>query len=130
MKLNALFLGCMLGFSSVHAANQHLHPQANPVGPTAQWAGSCEIEIINRSFSDVRVFGIFDDGVPLEPFNVYSFEPPQYIPLFYDGYCHRGMELDIDTLSGRHLFAGYVRAGMTLEVKYELNEAKASLRAS
>ncbi len=131
MKLNAWVFGSMLGlFSSVHAANQHVHPQVDAVGPSAQWAGSCEIEIINRSFSDMRVFGIFDDGIPLEPFNVYSFELPHYISLFYNGYCHRGMELDIDTFSGRHLFGDYVHAGMTVEIIYEMNQAKALLRAS
>lgn len=131
MKLNAWILACMLGLCSLtHATNQHVYPKADAVGPSAQWAGSCEIEIINNSFSDVRVFGIFDDGMPLEPFNVYSFEQPHYISLFYNGYCHRGMELDIDTFSGRHIFGDYVRAGMTVEMTYEMNQAKASVRAS
>ena len=131
MKLNVFFLVGLLGlFSVAHAANQHLHPQADALKSSAKWAGNCEIEIINRSFFDVRVFGIFDDGIPLEPFNVYGFELPHYISLYYNGYCHRGMELDIDTFSGLHVFGDYVRAGMTVEVVNQMNQAHTLLRAS
>lgn len=130
-KLNVFFLAGLLGFfSAAHAANQHVHPQADALKSSANWAGSCEIEIINRSFSDVRVFGLFDDGIPLEPFNVYSFELPHYISLYYNGYCHRGMELDIDTFNGMHVFGDYVRAGKTVEVFTQMNQVNTLIRAS
>ena len=131
MKLNVFFLVGLLGLSSVaNASNQHVHPQADAQTVSAKWAGNCEIEIINRSFFDVRVFGIFDDGIPLEPFNVYSYELPHYISLYYNGYCHRGMELDIDTFNGIHVFGEYVRAGMTVELVNRMNQAHTVLRAS
>ena len=74
MKFSSLLLTCLLGlFSTAHATNQHAHPQALGAGVAANYANDCEIEIINRSYEHVRVFGMFDDGALLEPFNVYSF---------------------------------------------------------
>ena len=52
MKLKSVVLGCLVSLcSTVFAANQHIHPQAENAGnPSAvERAGNCEIEIINRS---------------------------------------------------------------------------------
>lgn len=128
MKLRSWVLGCFVCLSSsAFAANQHIHPQAKSPS-LVTWADGCEIEIVNRSYADVNVFGIFDDGTPLEPFNIYSFELPHYISLYYNGYCHAGMELDIDTFGGEHVYAGYVSGGSTVRiVSYFLNQVKAEL---
>jgi len=130
MKLISLIFGCCAFLSSsVFAANQHNHAQEK-VSTNAAWAYGCEIEIINRSYEDVTVFGVFDDGYPLEPFNVYSFEAPHYISLYFNGYCHNGMELDIDTFNGEHVFSGYVRGGRTVRVvPYLMNQMKAEIAA-
>lgn len=135
MKLKSLILGlCVSLCSTVFAANQHLHPQANttenkPAEKSVSWAGYCEIEIINNSFEDVRVYGVFDDGVALQPFNVYSFESPHYISLFYYGYCHAGMDIYIDTFSGYHLYAGYTERRSTIRiVPYLANQVKAEVK--
>ena len=127
MNLRTLFFLCLLGlFSPLFAANQHLH--ATPEGVSAPATavpgvakklaspGSCEIEIINHSYDDVRVFGVYNDGVSLEPFNVYSYESPRYIPLYYNGYCHDGMDLYIDSFNGAHLYSGYVRRYTTIRI--------------
>lgn len=135
MKLNAVVLGCMMGFSSaLIAAPQHMHTQkadsklTSSYAPT--WANDCEIEIINRSYVDVRVSGMFDDGESLRPFITYSFGVPEYITLYYDGYCHDGMELDIDSVYGRHIYAGYVRGGQTVTIRPSfMNQVKAELKA-
>lgn len=112
MKLRSLVLiGFLSCFTSLYAENQHLHPQQQVAFP-----GPCEIEIINRSYSDVRVNGIFDDGVSLVPFNVYSFGYPQYISLYYYGYCHDGMNLYIETYYGTPVFSGYVPRFTTLRL--------------
>ena len=134
MKLKALVIGCFMGFcSSVMAGPQHMFPQAAGSKLTSSyapaWASNCEIEIINRSYDDVRVFGMLDNGATLEPFIVYSFDYPHYISLYSNGYCHDGMELDIDTVNGQHVYASYVRGGQTLYVlPTYMNRVKAELR--
>ena len=122
MKLRSLVFGlCVSLCSSVFAANQHLHPQANntdkaPQDKKVSYPGFCEIEIINRSFEHVSVYGVFDDGASLEPFNVYSFESPHYISLYYYGYCHSGMNLFINTFDGDYLYSGYTPTGTTIRI--------------
>jgi hypothetical protein len=78
--------------------------------------GTCDIEIINDSFSNVTVYGRYDDGIPLVPFSVYSYEYSHYIDLFYNGYCHSGMYLSIVTFTGYTIFSGYVFTGSTLHI--------------
>lgn len=122
MKFMRFVFAFSLVFSaSTFANNQHLHPKADDTSlakaPTSvAFRGNCEIEIINRSFEDVRVYGVFDDGLSMDPFNVYSFEAPRYIPLFYYGYCHDGMDLYIDTFSGYNIFSGYVARYTTIRI--------------
>lgn len=137
MKFKALCLVVFLSlFSSTgFTTNLHVYPQTenntaveknNKLG----LPGYCEIEIINNSYSDLRINGIFDDGTSLQPFNVYSFESPHYISLYYYGYCHAGMDLDIDTLNGYHVFGGYVRTHSTIRIMpYLSNKAKAEIKA-
>jgi len=115
MKLKLALLGCLfLGLQTVNAATtKHVHPQTGGAEEKsaplvqAKYAGFCEIEIVNRSFVDVIVSGVFDDGVPMQPFTHYSYEAPHYISLFYYGYCHYGMDLYIETYSGYPLYSGY-----------------------
>ncbi len=127
MKLRTCVFVFLFGlFSPLFAANQHLHATPEGVSEPATavpaaakklaWPGYCQIEIINQSYDDVRVFGVFDDGVSLEPFNVYSYESPHYISLYYYGYCHDGMDLYIDSFSGAHVYSGYVRRYSTIRV--------------
>jgi hypothetical protein len=127
MSLKKAFLGCVMAFvSTAYADNHHSYPEAanaqgNKLQATAQpvkakYAGYCEIEIINNSFGDVRVSGVFDDGTPLYPFTVYSFESPHYISLFYYGYCHAGMNLYIDNYYGYNIYSGYTRAEATVRI--------------
>lgn len=131
MKLKAFVFVCLLGLGSplFAAENKHVHTdapaQATPATTEQSkavsanklgWPGYCEIEIINHSYDDVRVYGVFDDGIALQPFNVYSYESPHYISLYYYGYCHDGMDLYIDTLYGSHVYAGYVRRYSTIRI--------------
>lgn len=136
IKIKALLIACFFGLmTSAFAANQHLHPQATQNEPQqatdkkVSWPGYCEIEIANYSFSDVIVSGFFDDGAPLLPFYVYSFESPHYISLFYYGYCHDGMTLFIDAASGYRVYAGYTEANSTIRIYPSLNQVKASKEA-
>ncbi len=136
MKLNALIVGlCMSLCSTVFAANQHVHPDTDksdtkPIEKNLKWPGYCEIEVINTSYDDVRVYGVFDDGLPLSPFNIYSFEAPHYISLYYYGYCHAGMNLYVDAWSGYHVYAGYTPRGSSIRiVPYLANQLKAEVHA-
>jgi hypothetical protein len=140
MKLRSLILGiCLSLCTSVFAANnQHLHPQANntdnqpatngSVAKNLKYPGYCEIEIINRSFSNVSVYGTFDDGTSLQPFDIYSFESPHYISLYYYGYCHYGMNIYINTFGGSYVYSGYTPVGTTIRVvPYLANQLKAEI---
>ncbi len=127
MKLIPFILGCCLSLtSSVFAASQHPQVQSTTEGKMG-WAYGCEVEIVNRSYDDVTVFGDFDDGCRLIPFNIYAFEASRYIPLQDEyGYCHRGMSLHIVTFRGQHVFSGYVYGGRTVYiVPYMMNQVKA-----
>ncbi|HEL8434913.1 TPA: hypothetical protein U0D71_000105, partial [Legionella pneumophila] len=81
MKLKSLlFVVCFSLFSNVFAANLHLHPKADnadkkSIQKSVTYPGYCQIEIINQSFTDVRVFGTFDDGTTID-FNIYRYESP------------------------------------------------------
>lgn len=123
MRFKSIAMGCMLALgSSAYADNQHVHPQDNTTANTAvpmlkaKYAGYCEIEIINQSFDDVRVNGTFDDGAPLAPFTIYSYEAPHYINLFYYGYCHYGMNLYIDSYYGYNLYSGFTQRESTVRI--------------
>jgi len=88
----------------------------------------CYIEILNDSYSSVIVTGRYDDGVPLIPFNIYSFEYSHYIDMFYSGYCHNGMYLNIETFDGYPVFSGYVYTGSTIHiVTWYANKIKADV---
>jgi hypothetical protein len=127
MKFKTLALAFLMGLSApLFAANKHFHSSAeNATSETTEqtkaqtkmgWPGYCEIEIINHSYDDVRVYGVYDDGVALNPFTVYSYESPHYISLYYYGYCHSGMDLYIDTLYGAHVYSGYVSRYSTIRI--------------
>ena len=133
MNVKPFVLGCLLAaFSSSYANNHHEHPHSKDVPQTdtstlqkvqADYAGFCEIEIINSSFDDLRVRGVFDDGYPLWPFIIYSYESPHYISLFYDGYCHYGMDLYIETYyEGYPIYSGYTYRKSTVYVSPYLRE--------
>lgn len=137
MSIKKAILGSLLAFVSIaNADNVHQYPESNTVANTAKtteamkpkYPGYCQIEIINNSFSDVRVSGIFDDGTPLYPFTVYSFESPHYISLYYYGYCHAGMTLYIDNYYGYNIYSGYTLTDSTVRIyPFLKNQAKAEV---
>lgn len=124
MKCKILGLLWCIASSSLTFAdtNHHVYPiaddAATPVSANKalKWPGYCEIEVINDSFTTVRVYGYFDDGMMMRPFNIYTFEYPHYISLFYYGYCHAGMDLYVDTRSGYPLYSGYTLNNTTIHI--------------
>jgi hypothetical protein len=137
MKSKSLLFVCGLGLmSSLFAENRHVHPDmdasksATTAENKAMVPGYCEVEIINSSYDNVTVTGRFDDGSPLIPFNIYSFERPYYISLFYYGYCHRDIFLDIVTFNGYHVYTAYTPTESTVRiVPYLTNQVKAEVHA-
>lgn len=121
LKKSFVLLSSLFLLSSVAtAAETHHYPKAEAVQkqniPSAGAAGYCQIEIINLSNNRIRVYGVFDDGVPLSPFDIYPRDYPHYIDLFYYGYCHQMMNLYIDDGFGYHLYGGYTEVGTSLYV--------------
>lgn len=136
MKLKSIILVCCLSICTFgFAANVHLHSPADhmenkPAKNALKWPGYCEIEIVNNSYDDVRVFGVFDDGSSLQPFNVYSYESPHYISLYYYGYCHSGMDIYIDTFRGMRIYGGYTQTNSTIRIEpFFGNQLKANVSA-
>jgi hypothetical protein len=120
MKLKSLlFIVSLCLFSQVFAANLHLNPKADKedqqsIQKGLTFPGYCQIEIINHSFTDVRVFGTFDDGAIVD-FNIYRFESPHYISLFYNFYCHSGMYLTIQS-PFYTIYSGWTDVNSTIRV--------------
>lgn len=134
MKLKSfLFLLCF-GLATSVFATKHMHPKANAETSSSakksiQFPGYCEIEVINDSFEDVRVYGIYDDGLVLPAFTAYSFGAANYISLWYYGYCHAGMHLYVDNWRGQHLYSGYTPVGTTLRVITYFGQPKIEVKA-
>jgi len=134
MKLKSLlFIACFSLFTNVFAANMHLHPKADTadkqsIAKGVTFPGFCQIEIINDSFTDVRVFGTFDDGSIVD-FNIYRFESPHYISLFYNFYCHNSMYITIQS-PFYTIYSGWTNVNSTIRIVPYLNtKVKAELSA-
>lgn len=132
MKLKSLlFVVCFSLFANVFAANTHLHPKADAqdkksISKNVTYPGYCQIEIINDSFTDVNVFGTFDDGSTIN-FNVYRYESPHYISLFYYFYCHSGMYLTISS-PFYTVYSGWTNVNSTVRiVPYLSKQVKAEI---
>lgn len=132
MKLRSLALVFLFSlFTHAFAANLHLHPKADitdkkSIEKNMNYPGFCQIELINDSFTDVRVFGSFDDGSTLD-FNIYRYEYPHYISLFYNFYCHSGMYISIQS-PFYTVYSGWTNVGSTIRiVPYLQNKAKVQI---
>lgn len=134
MKLKSLlFLVCFSLCTQVIGANLHLNPKANnedkkSIAKNVSYPGYCQIEIINDSFVDVNVYGTFDDGSSIS-FNIYRYEAPHYISLFYDFYCHNDMYI---TIQSRYqmIYSGWTEVNSTIRLVPFLNQqVKAKLTA-
>ncbi len=82
----------------------------------ASFAGTCEIEIINDSYDDLVVYGRFDDNNYMMPFNIPWRDAPHYVSLFYNGYCHQGMDFYIETTSGKLKYNGFTPVTKTIRI--------------
>lgn len=124
--LKMILIGCFFYQGLSYADSLHRHPNAiqdkkgNP--PNAKFFDNCQIEICNNSFHDVIVTGVFDDGLSLFPFTIYSHESPQYISLFYNGYCHNGMFLEMSSDSGNFYYYSYVFHDTSIQIYPYLRE--------
>lgn len=116
---------------SAIADHRHIYPNT-PINSAskAMYPGFCEIEIINSSYDDVIVYGTFDEGTVMTPFNVYRYESPHYISNFFNGYCHNAMYIDIVTFRGYHIYSGYTLSNSTVRVvPYLANQSTVEIAA-
>lgn len=131
MRLKVWLAGfCLQVCSLSFATNVLFHPEASEAErEPAKWGWDCEIKIINNSFDDIRVYGVYDNGFQMMPFYIYSFEPPYHISLFYYGYCHYGMNLYIESYSGWPIYSGYTPVGRTIiATDYLLHRPKVEVK--
>lgn len=134
MKLKSLlFVVCLGLFSNLFAANEHVHPKADAadrktISKSTMYPGYCQIELINDSFTDVYVYGTFDDGTTVN-FSIYRYEAPHYINLFYYFYCHTGMYLTVQSPYGV-VYSGWTNVDSTVHiVPFFAKGAKAEITA-
>lgn len=134
MKLKSLlFLVCVSLFSNVFAANLHMNPKADAedkksITKNLTYPGFCQIEIINNSFTDVTVFGTYDDYSTIA-FDIYSFDSPHYVSLFYNLYCHSQMYITVQS-PYYTLYSGWTNVNSTIRIlPYLKNQAKAEVSA-
>lgn len=125
----------LLSLNISAAENKHFYPEpklemtATKELQELNYPGYCEIEIINNSCYNVRVYGVFDDGEVLRSFKVYAHEYPHYISLYYYGYCHYGMDIYIDTTRGYRIYSGYTRLGETIYISSYMYAGSQKLNA-
>lgn len=118
------FISCSFAKNERHfLENQPENPSVSST--KASYADFCEIEIFNHSDEDVRVSGFLDNGVPLEPFTIYSYDQPYYISLYYYGHCHRGMNLMIESYFGYPIYQEYTRRQTTIRIVSSFMKEKA-----
>lgn len=121
MKLKSLlFLSCLCMLPTAFADNVHFHPKANANEAralTAKSPGLCDIEIINDSFDDIRIYGRFDDGTPLIPVVLKHWGGTYNVSLYYYGACHQGMDFYIETVDGKYKYNGFTPVGKTIRIK-------------
>ncbi len=122
MKIKTMiFIASLALFSSAFANNHYFHPKATSAEKMTLAPRYCEIEIVNESYNDVLVEGIFDDGSRLAPYIAYS-GYSSYINLYAYGFCHAGMDLRIRSYSNYLIYAGYTEVYSTLRVVPYLNK--------
>lgn len=134
MKLKSLwFLVCFSLFSNVFAANLHMNPKADAedkktLTKNLTFPGYCQIEIRNNSYTDVTVFGQYDDYSTIA-FDIYRFDSPHYISLFYNGSCHAGMNITVQS-PYYTLYSGWTSTNSIISIyPYLKNQAKAEVSA-
>jgi hypothetical protein len=129
MKLKAvLFLMCLGLLTHAMAANLYFHPRATQKDRNQFFPNpDCYIELINDSYEDVNVYGIFDDGISVN-FSMYSFDAPYHIDLFYDSFCHSHMYLNIETYTGT-IYSGWTEVNTSFHIVPYMHTLKAEVRA-
>lgn len=132
MKKLALFFICILGFTTAFA---HTHARSNVTQQNATAAGkqggffSCEIKVVNNSLENVKIYGVYEDGSLLEPFDIYYNDTIPHI-IYLDnffGFCDKGMKLSILSYSGNLLYSGYVKANSTVWILPYLGKQSQSI---
>lgn len=131
MKLKSLFLVvCFSLISNVFAANVHMHPETSAEDQKSvtqskksdeknlTYPGYCQIELINQSSTNVRVIATYDTGY-VDDFNIYSYESPHYMNLYYHFYCHSGMYITIMNLFPPYntIYSGWTNVNSTVVVR-------------
>lgn len=127
MKFKFALSILLFGFASLlFAGNYHSHPapqnQQQDAGEK-RTPGYCEVEIINNSYDIMKVFATFDDLSGTQ-FDIYPFEAPHTISLYYYGYCHSNVYLEVLAPYYR-AYAGYLPVDHTLTIypNYKMKKA-------
>lgn len=116
LKIFALCLLAAIGFNLQAAQPRHMHASVEKADSKKMvMPGYCEIEIINRSFEPVHVSGQFLDGIYLTPFDIYPYDTPHYISVYYYG-CQSGMYLTVENFGGYVMYSGFAPVYQTIVI--------------
>lgn len=109
LTFKTLMCLCCIGLMSQAIAVTHEQSKNYP--------GVCDIEIINESSENIKVYGRFDDGSYLTPFIMEYLSEPRYVSLFYYGMCHHGMDFYIETIQGQYKYNGFTPVDKVIRIR-------------
>lgn len=118
MKLKFLALYC-LAPALVAGTLSHQHPNLIEQNAATR---KCEIKVINKSSLYANIYGTYDDGTPLVPFTIMPSSHPEYITLYFNGYCHRSIYLDIVNPNGFHVYTKDTRVHSVVKIRSAVNK--------
>jgi len=110
MKILLLLVSCCLSFVGFAT------PSVQTIGEQVARTPNCEIQIINNSASHVTVYGTYEDGTRMTPFNVYTYSPVAYISLYRYKACQQSMYLDIVTFNNYRVYGAYTNVNTIVPV--------------
>jgi len=130
IKIFALCLLAAIGLSLQAGQNRHIHQSVKKADSQKMMLpGFCEIEVINRSYDPVHVTGQYLDGAYLTPFDIYPYDSPHYISVYYYG-CQDGMYLTIRDFSGYVMYSGYTPVYQTLVIYPTFGNKQSAVKSS
>ena len=130
LKIIALCFLAAIGFNLQAGQNRHMHSLVEKADSKKMMTpGYCEIEVINRSFEPVHVTGQYLDGGVLAPFDIYPYDSPHYISVYYWG-CQSGMYVTIQNFAGYVMYSGYTPTYQTLVIYPTFGNKKSAVKST
>lgn len=132
MHIKPVLMACSLviAATAVSAApNAHgsLHKGESVEAPAdARLKRGYDIEVVNDSYDDLRVYAQYEDGCWIEPFNIYRYEYPHTIDTYHNGYFNN-MRVTIDTFRNYRVYDAITRPGSSVRIVPGIKQGQSPL---